>query len=90
MLAPPIGFLTISSPALAWFPLVWPGFGLPQGGFPANARGRPRLSSGNCGVPGAPGTPGGLGEGLTPSTRSAPGARRPEPTLNLKLIPLGG
>ena len=38
MLAPPIGFLTISSPALAWFPLVWSGFGLPQGGFPANAR----------------------------------------------------
>jgi len=25
-------------PALAWFPLVWPGFGLPPGGFPANAR----------------------------------------------------
>ena len=39
MLAPPIGFLTISPPALAWFPLVWSGFGLPQGGFPANARG---------------------------------------------------
>lgn len=38
MLAPPIGFLTISPPALAWFPLVWSGFGLPQGGFPANAR----------------------------------------------------
>lgn len=38
MLAPPIGFLTISPPALAWFPLVWSGFGLSQGGFPANAR----------------------------------------------------
>ena len=25
-------------PALAWFPSIWSGFSLPQGGFPANAR----------------------------------------------------
>ena len=36
--APPIGFLTTPPPALAWFPLVWPGFDPPQGDFPANAR----------------------------------------------------
>ena len=64
MLAPPIGFLTISSPALAWFPLVWPGFGLPPGGFPANARAACARTRGYPWLPavvpvGALGAPGG-------------------------------
>ena len=94
--APPIGLLTTPPPALAWFPLVWPGFGPPQGGFPANARGRSRPHPRGP-VPNSCQAP--LLSGLAPApagtcgspprclwcSRSQPQA----PTPNLKLTPLG-